>query len=662
MAKATDAQTPALKLIVRDSGSQEHYDLRHETITLGRAHDNSLPLADPRTSRHHCKIEFVENEWFVVDVGSQNGTFLNGRRVRRSKLMVGDVVQLGSTKVSLEPKVETGTYTETVTQATIDVGGDLRLEEDSDPLSADILLRLQGIASALNTEHELERLLNLIIDNAIELTGAERGFLILVGKQEMEFRVARNFEQQEVSAPEFAISWSIATQVSTSGQAVLCVNAADDDRFGAKESVHSLGLRSVMCVPFKVKNRVLGVMYVDNRLHKGVFKRSQFRLLKILADHAAVALENARLYDEVLGKSQRLEDLNRRLHVQVEEQGSRLRAASQGGVLGMDPGDLDTMGRRGAMVGDSAPMRELKALVRKVASSDLPVLITGESGTGKEVVAQAVHRLSRRSHQNLVSENCCAIPESLMESELFGYVKGAFTGANEDRQGLFSAASGGTLFLDEIGDMGLQLQTKLLRVLQEGECRPIGGKSVEKIDVRLITSTNRDLKKQIAQNEFREDLFYRIKVVSIVVPPLRERKDDIPSLIEHFLRLFADEAGQTRNTMTKEALELLKQYRWPGNIRELENELRSMVALGGEVLGKDDVPSHIQEEVELLVGEDSGFHDLNELVESIESREITKALRRTKANKTKAARLLGISRFALQRKMEKYGLEAPSKN
>lgn len=657
-----EASSKAVKLVVRDSGSQEHYDLRGETITLGRAHDNSLPLEDPRASRHHCKIEFVDGNWMVVDVGSQNGTFLNGRRVRKSKLAIGDVVQLGGTKLCLEPKVVTDIYADTLTQATLDVGGDLQLEEDTEPLSNEILLRLQGIASALNTEHELERLLNLIIDNAIDLTGGERGFLILVGKQEMEFRVARNFEQQEVGAPEFAISWSIATQVSTSGQAVLCVNAADDDRFGAKESVHSLGLRSVMCVPFKVKNRVLGVMYIDNRLHKGVFKRSQFRLLKILADHAAVALENARLYDEVVSKSRRLEEANQRLHVQVEEQDSRLRAAVRDGSQPMDVNNLDRIGYRGSLVGDSSVMRDLKALVKKVAASDLPVLITGESGTGKEVVAQAVHILSDRRHHRIVSENCCAIPESLLESELFGYTKGAFTGANTNRDGLFTAASGGTLFLDEIGDMGIQLQTKLLRVLQEGELRPIGGKKTLKIDVRLITATNRNLSEQIEKNEFREDLFYRIKVVSIVVPPLRERKDDIPSLIEHFLRIFADDTGQQRKSMTKEALELLKSYNWPGNVRELENELRSMVALGGDVLEKSDIPSHIHEQVELLVGEESGFHDLNELIESIESREINKALQRTKSNKTKAAKLLGISRFALQRKMEKYDLDSSPKS
>ncbi|MCA9321077.1 MAG: sigma 54-interacting transcriptional regulator, partial [Planctomycetes bacterium] len=503
----------------------------------------------------------------------------------------------------------------------------------------------------------LEPLLNHVIDDAIEMTGAERGFLILVGKHEMEFRVARNFERQDVGAPEFAVSWSIATQVSSSGQPLLCVNAAEDARFGAQDSVLSLGLRSVMCVPFKVKSRVLGVIYVDNRLHKGVFSKTDFRILGILADHAAVALENARLYQEVVDQKRSLEDMNRRLEHQVEEQDSRLRAAWPDGPTRFDPANLDRIGHRGALVGGSAAMRELRALIRKVASSDLPVLITGDSGTGKELIAQAVHALSPRSARRMVAENCCAIPETLLESELFGYQKGAFTGANADREGLFVAASRGTLFLDEIGDLSPSLQTKLLRVLQEGEVRPIGGKAPIKIDVRLVCATNHDLARAIEENRFREDLYYRIKVVSLVAPPLRERKDDIPALVEHFLTLQAAEAGRERRQITKEALELLKAYNWPGNVRELENELKSMSSLGGDILDRDDVPSHIQEQVELLVGEESGFHDLGELVEAIESREIGKAMRRARGNKTRAAELLGISRFALQRKMDKYKIE-----
>jgi transcriptional regulator with GAF, ATPase, and Fis domain len=642
-------ETLGLKLRVQSGDRDEEYDLREEAVTIGRDSDNHLVVRDGRASRNHCRIERHEGGWRVVDLGSQNGTFLNGRKVRRHRLEAGDVVQVGGSRITLVAKEVGEALDETIASGELRVETSLPLGEEPDNLHLETLLHLQRTAAAMNSELNLEKLLNLIIDKAIVLTGAERGFLILVGRDEMEFQVARNFERQQVSAPEFAISWSIATQVSTTGEAVLCVNAAEDDRFGAEESVLSLGLRSVMCVPFKVKNRVLGVLYLDNRLHKGAFSKTDFRILQMLADQAAVSLENARLYREVIEQKTTLEEMNRRLHLEVEEQGSRLRAATAS--AGAET-DLD-----GLLIGESPPMRELKSLIRKVAPADLPVLITGPSGAGKEVVAKALHALSARHRREMVAENCCAIPETLLESELFGYEKGAFTGASSARRGLMESANGGTLFLDEIGDMSLGLQTKLLRVLQEREVRRLGSERPIAIDVRLVTATNRDLARRIEAGEFREDLYYRIKVVTIEVPPLKERREDIPLLVEYFLERFARESRVPAKKISAEAVEVLKAHDWPGNVRELENELRGMMAFGGESLGRDDVPAHIRDEVEMLVGEESNFHDLNELVESVETREIAKALRRVEGNKTKAAKLLGISRFALQRKLEKYDID-----
>ncbi|MEE9392033.1 MAG: sigma 54-interacting transcriptional regulator [Planctomycetota bacterium] len=641
----TTQTSDGIKLKVQCGERREDYELRGEPITVGRGKDNNLVLQDGRASRCHCRFELAEAGWQVVDLGSQNGTYLNGRRIRKSLLQIGDIVQIGAARLELDRCVLSEKPTDLSVTLT-DLNSALE-EEGADPLHTETLLHLQRTAAAMNSELNLEKLLNLIIDSAIKLTGAERGYLILVGKDSMEFRVARNFEQQSVSAPEFAISWSIATQVSTTGDAVLCVNAAEDERFGTEESVLSLGLRSVMCVPFKVKTRVLGVLYLDNRLHKGAFSTTDFRILQMLADQAAVSLENARLYREVVEQKGVLEAMNHSLHRQVEEQDSRLRAAGQDGPK--RPEDL--------FVGESAPVRELKALIRKVADSDLPVLITGPSGAGKEVVARCVHLMSSRRQRGLVAENCCAIPENLLESELFGYEKGAFTGASSARRGLLEAASGGTLFLDEIGDMSGSLQTKLLRVLQENEVRRLGSDKPKKIDIRLISATNQDLAQLIKQGDFREDLYYRIKVVAIRVPTLKERRDDVPLLIDHFLAKFATEQHTAVKTISKETVENLKSYGWPGNVRELENVLKTMSAFGGDVLGVEDIPNHIHEQVELLVGEESSFHDLNELVESIETREISKALRRVKGNKTKAAKLLGISRFALQRKLDKYGVD-----
>ncbi|MEZ6194423.1 MAG: sigma 54-interacting transcriptional regulator [Planctomycetota bacterium] len=647
---STETDASRMKLRVQNGERTEEYALGVEPIAIGRGPDNNLVVRDGRASRNHCRIEpDGEGGWRVNDLGSQNGTFLNGRKVRRHALSLGDVVQVGASRITLVPKEEGESFDDAVTLGELRISDHMPIGAEPESLQLETLLHLQRTAAAMNSELNLEKLLNLIIDKAIVLTGAERGFLILVGRDEMEFRVARNFERKAISAPEFAISWSIATQVSTSGEAVLCVNAAEDDRFGAEESVLSLGLRSVMCVPFKVKRRVLGVLYLDNRLHKGAFSRTDFGILQMLADQAAVSLENARLYREVIDQKTALEDMNRRLHLEVEEQGSRLRAAAaERGA----PASIDEI-----LIGDSTPIRDLKALIEKVAGSDLPVLISGPSGVGKEVVARCIHLASPRSRRPMVAENCCAIPESLLESELFGYEKGAFTGAAAARRGLLETANGSTLFLDEIGDMSLALQTKLLRVLQEREVRRIGGDKPAEIDIRLITATNRDLAQLIEKGHFREDLFYRIKVVSIDVPALRDRREDVPLLVDHFLERFARETRTPRKRLTPAALEMLKAYGWPGNVRELENELRSMASFGGEEIGRDDVPSHIRDEVEMLVGEESNFHDLNELVESIETREIEKALRRAKGNKTKAAKLLGISRFALQRKLDKYDID-----
>ena len=396
------------KLKVAAGDAVEYYDLRDEPITIGRARDNNLTVRDGRASRMHCKLERDGDAWQVIDTGSQNGTFMNGRRVRKASLRPGDVLQVGSTRITLEKKSTVPELSETRTETEIKVEGGIEFTDE--PLTVETLFHLQSVASALNSELNLDKLLSLIVDHAVKLTGAERGFLILMGKKDMEFRVARNFEQQDVSAPEFAVSWSIATQVSTSGQAVLCVNAAEDDRFKTEESVLALGLRSVMCVPFKMRNRVIGVIYVDNRLHKGVFSKTDFRILGILADHAAVALENARLYHEVVDQKSSLESDNRRLHLRLEEQDSRLRTDGQDD----EASELGRLGVKGSLVGESAPMRDLKALIRKVAASSLPVLVTGESGTGKELVARAIHELSDRKARKMVGENCCAIPETLL--------------------------------------------------------------------------------------------------------------------------------------------------------------------------------------------------------------------------------------------------------
>jgi two-component system response regulator AtoC len=291
----------------------------------------------------------------------------------------------------------------------------------------------------------------------------------------------------------------------------------------------------------------------------------------------------------------------------------------------------------------------------------VPVFVFGESGTGKELVAKAIHRHGPRQKGPIVSENCAALTETLLESELFGYVKGAFTGADRTRKGLFEVADTGTLFLDEVGDMSSNMQRKLLRVLQEGEVRPVGGVEPVKVDVRIVSASNRDLRELVRAGEFREDLFYRLSVLQIRMPPLRERREDIPLLISHFFDREAKRTGGRLRLLAPGVMDALMEYDWPGNVRELENECLRMLALSNEVVELDVLSEQIRGFVPSGApeGPPDEVRDLNVLVEAVEVAEIAKALRIHRNNKTKAADALCISRFALQRKMEKYGIDLP---
>lgn len=309
------------------------------------------------------------------------------------------------------------------------------------------------------------------------------------------------------------------------------------------------------------------------------------------------------------------------------------------------------------LIGDSLPMREVFRRLKLAADSDVTVLVTGESGTGKELAAAAIHAQSARHDRPFLALNCSAIPDSLLESELFGHVEGSFTGATSDKVGIFEAASGGTLFLDEIGDVSPAIQVKLLRVLQEHEIRRVGESKNRKVDVRLVTATNKDLRKLVADGMIREDFFYRIHVFEIRLPPLRERREDIPLLVDHFIHELCQSKGRSVDGIARDALKLMMDYHWPGNVRQLRNAIEhACVTVAGDRISYLDLPPELRDPHGTSLADIS--NDLS-ADERAERDRILEALRQTGGNRTKAADLLGTSRVTLWKKIGRYAIEVP---
>jgi transcriptional regulator with GAF, ATPase, and Fis domain len=529
------------------------------------------------------------------------------------------------------------------------------------------LRRLLRINKRLNSELRLPRLLELIMDTVIELTEAERGFVLLEDDQgELVVKVARNIGEQTLEAESFELSQSIARQAATGGQPIVTVDAGMDPRFREAVSVSDLHLRSVMAVPLQIKGRAVGTIYVDNRLRKGAFGEADVELVLDFAEQAAIAIENARLMTELRRRERQIEVLNRRLErdlVARKEELSgmkvELRESREALAIRYDYKNI---------VGRTPRMLELFRLLDRLTDTSLPVVIQGESGTGKELVARALHFNGARKHRAFVSENCAAIPETLLETTLFGSVKGAYTGADHDTRGLFEVADGGTLFLDEVGEMSPSMQGKLLRVLQTGELRRVGSERMHKVDVRIIAATNRDLSRMVEEGRFRQDLFFRLSVARIGLPPLRERREDIPAMVEHILASQAASTSPSRaqpgattpprvaRGIEPAALSRLMAYRWPGNVRELENELMRAAAMSHGTITSADLSPHVGgDETGALTPEDHPDNlTLRPRVERLERSLLREALGRHAGNQTRAAEALGLSRFGLQKKLKRY--------
>jgi transcriptional regulator with GAF, ATPase, and Fis domain len=517
--------------------------------------------------------------------------------------------------------------------------------------------RLAEITRDLNTEQRLRPLLERLMDAVVELSGAARGFILLEGPDhQLRVRTARNIGRRDLAGDEMAVSRSVAERVARSGEALITVDATSDRRLDAFESVHSMRLRSILCVPLAVQGKVVGTVYVDDRFRTGAFGDDALEVAREFAEAAAVAIHNARQSAELrraLRKAERLSgELKKRVDAQTVELEATRRALA---------GAPETRGHYDGIVGRGPAMARTLSLLDKVAPTSMPVLLLGESGTGKELLARAVHANSPRTGHAFVAENCGAIPETLLESVLFGHVKGAFTGADRTRAGLFEVANGGTLFLDEIGEMSPTMQAKLLRVLQDGEVRPLGDQRSRKVDVRVIAATHRDLAEMVRSGRFREDLYYRLAVMVIPVPALRQRREDLPPLVAHFVEKHARRAiGVERKAMAR-----LVAHSWPGNVRELENEIMRACVLAEGAVREDDLSPAVLEggaasASDRVVAESlaSGSLGLRAAIEAVERQLIQRALEANGGNQSRAARALGLSRFGLQKKLKRLAGQA----
>lgn len=520
------------------------------------------------------------------------------------------------------------------------------------------LKRLLEINRRLNSAADTTAILEETMDAAISLTSGERGFLLLRERIEggasperadapLRVAVARNLDRETLRKGHLKFSRTVAERVVRTGEAVVAVDAAFDPRFEKARSVHAMRLKSLLCVPIRSPHGVLGAIYVDHRFEAGGFAPELADLLASLADQAALAIVKARLVEELRSKTRELEEKNADIERLARGQAieiARLKRTIEaeetkgpGGATRFDYGNI---------VAGSAPMRRILGVLDRVIDADITVLVRGESGTGKERIARAIHANSGRSRGPFVAINCGALPETLLEAELFGYRRGAFSGATRDHPGLFASARGGTLFLDELGEMPASMQVKLLRVLQEREVNPLGANQAVPTDVRLVCATNRVLAEEVRAGRFREDLYYRVAVVEVELPPLRERLEDILPLADAILERLATELARPRASLDRSAERALLGHAWPGNVRELENVLtKGFLLASGTTLGGQDL-------------ELGAARPAKSPAAALRT-QIANALEEADWNVVVAARTLGMPRATIYRKMRRFGLERP---
>ena len=501
---------------------------------------------------------------------------------------------------------------------------------------------LYDVSTSIHAIKDFDEMLQVVLHKIKEVFRIDGASLALHEPEQKEFFFIQTVEMQQdgvnknIEKMHFPDHCGVAGWVLQHNKPVLIRDASKDERVFKEFSLDKkLSTRSMICVPLRTRKAIIGVLYAINKL-EGSFTAKDSRLLEILSVTLAMAIENAKNYGMLQRYANLLEEQNRRLMSEVQQ---------RFGVQGL--------------IAASPSMRQLFSLMEKVIDVTSTVLIQGETGTGKELIAKMIHYNGPLKDKPFVAENCGALSENLLESELFGHVKGAFTGAISDKKGLFEMADGGTVLLDEIGDMPPSMQVKLLRVLQEGQFRPVGASYYINVNVRIIACTNRDLEEEMANGNFREDLYYRINVFPLTIPPLRERKEDIPHLAAYFLKEIADKFKRPVPRLTSTVLELMSAYNWPGNVRELQNEMERALTLAGnnKEISEEYLSAKICNSMDnnQTVLNKSGT--LQEVTERIEKQMVSEALEKAGGNRSRASNLLGITRQGLLNKIKRYQIE-----
>jgi transcriptional regulator with GAF, ATPase, and Fis domain len=617
-------------------------------LTIGRSRINRVQIEDRWLSREQCAIREQEGRFRVEDLGSSNGTFVNGVPVVNRVLEHGDEIRAGRCLFLFLQEDASGEERDQPNDAGVRLDeGQLAAEstlvlrtEDAVYLSPEHftaaikrgeravrdLEALLQISTAVRENRDLNALANLLLALILDTIPAEHGAILLTGDSSEEVLYSEHSYRTAGCSGPAILSRTVIERVLTDKVSLLSNDVMEQSGLRSAESLLLAMISSVLVAPLVASRRALGVIYLDSTNPQLRFDEQHLQLLTGIAGVAAASLENAL----------RVRDL--------ESENNRLKAE---------------INLRHNMVGDGPAMRKVLEFVTKAAPTGSTVLIGGESGTGKELVARAIHRNSPRAGKSFVAINCAALTESLLESELFGHERGAFTGAVAQKRGKLEEAEGGTLFLDEVGELAPGIQAKMLRVLQEREFERVGGTRTIKANVRLIAATNRDLEQASRSGSFRQDLYYRLNVVSLTTPPLRERREDIPLLANYFVQKHAAAVGRNVMGLSGQARTCLMQYQWPGNVRELENAIERAVVLGStEKILPEDLPESV---LEADHGEEAGGTRFNDAVKQAKKQIILTAIAQAGGNYAEAARLLGLHPSNLHRVIRNLGMRANSK-